>query len=585
MNYPVWDVPASGLLIAFIAIVHVFVSHFAVGGGLFLVAAERKARREGDTALLGYVRLHSRFFILLTLVFGAITGVGIWFVIGLVHPQATSALISTFVWGWAIEWTFFVAEVAAAMVYYYGWDRLTPRAHQAVGWIYVANAWLSLVIINGILTFMLTPGTWVQTREFWDGFFNPTYWPGVVARTFAAVGLAGLYALLTASWLDDAALKEKVARYAGWTWIVPMAVALPLSLAWYLAAASGAGVPVGEILGAPGQGTGAVVGAVFGGSPTGQPVAMRATAVTLVAACVLALLTIVLVQARSRTYRWPAAAVLMTLGLVAMGGGEWLREGLRKPYVLGQVMFVNGVRLPPPAAAPAPPATHVAVFGSDRFTPDALHATGVRAASAWLRPVPPDLMADHDYPARAEHQGRELFRALCASCHTVDGYVAVRPLVAGKNVAALDGMLAKLAMPVDAAGAPAAWNAPDLRLRTWRDRRMPPFTGTDEERRLLAVYLALLGGASPSSITADAAAPAGVGQAFYDSNCAACHAPDAMAPFDAKGRAAAEFYEMIGRLPAISEAMPPFEGTDAERRALSEYLTTLGPSAPKGGAR
>ena len=40
MNYPVWDIPASGLLIAFIAIVHVFVSHFAVGGGLYLVLTE-----------------------------------------------------------------------------------------------------------------------------------------------------------------------------------------------------------------------------------------------------------------------------------------------------------------------------------------------------------------------------------------------------------------------------------------------------------------------------------------------------------------------------------------------------------------
>jgi len=35
MNYPVWYVPAfgGGLLIAMVAIVHVFVSHFAVGGG------------------------------------------------------------------------------------------------------------------------------------------------------------------------------------------------------------------------------------------------------------------------------------------------------------------------------------------------------------------------------------------------------------------------------------------------------------------------------------------------------------------------------------------------------------------------
>jgi len=68
MNYPIWDIPASGLLIAGVAIIHVFISHFAIGGGLFLVLFERRARREGDSALLQYVQHHSRFFLLLTLV-------------------------------------------------------------------------------------------------------------------------------------------------------------------------------------------------------------------------------------------------------------------------------------------------------------------------------------------------------------------------------------------------------------------------------------------------------------------------------------------------------------------------------------
>ena len=120
MNYPVWGLPAPGLLVAAVAILHVFISHFAVGGGLFLVLAEAKARRERDDALLGFVRALSRGFILLTLVLGALTGVGIWFTIALVQPQATSALVTTFVWAWAIEWTFFPTEIAPPMVYYYG---------------------------------------------------------------------------------------------------------------------------------------------------------------------------------------------------------------------------------------------------------------------------------------------------------------------------------------------------------------------------------------------------------------------------------------------------------------------------------
>ncbi|NUM78345.1 hypothetical protein HUU40_28625, partial [candidate division KSB1 bacterium] len=90
MNYPVWDVSfGAGLLIAIVSITHVFVSHFAVGGGLFLVLTEKKAYRENDAALLNWLKTHTRFFVLLTVVFGAISGVGIWFTIALIHPSAT----------------------------------------------------------------------------------------------------------------------------------------------------------------------------------------------------------------------------------------------------------------------------------------------------------------------------------------------------------------------------------------------------------------------------------------------------------------------------------------------------------------
>jgi mono/diheme cytochrome c family protein len=585
MNYPVWDIPASGLLIAVIAILHVFVSHFAVGGGLYLVLVERKARRTDDELLLEFAKRLSRFFILLTLVFGAISGVGIWFAIGLVHPQATSSLITTFVWAWAIEWTFFAVEIAAAMVYYYGWDRLPARLHLAIGWIYVASAWLSLVVINGILTFMLTPGRWTSTRGFWDAFFNETYWPALLARTCVAVGLAGLYAIWTAAWLPDAALKARIARDAAVRWVLPMAVAIPLSLVWYLRAAASAGVPVGEIFGAKDGSLGSLLAAVFSaGLATGHPMAQRAAWWVVVSAVALTLLTILLAQARTRTYGKPLAAALMLLGLVAMGGSEFVREDLRKPWVIGQYMFVNAVRVSTPPGAQAPPAEFVARFGADRFSMEALGTAGVLKSSVWVRHVPDDLLSPSKYPARAAHQGRELFRTLCAACHTVDGYLAIRPLVRGKSPAALDGVIARLAVPVDAAGSATTWNTPHIQLKTWRSRRMPPFAGTGEERQMLAAYLALLGGANPSALTPPAPS-FDIGKAYFESNCAACHGPDGLAPFDHLGRKPAALYEMIGRLPSINAMMPAFDGTDEQRTALSEYLAALPRPAPKGGAR
>ena len=73
MNYPFWDVELGyGILMALIAVVHVFVSHFAIGGGLYLVVAERSARKRNDERRLGFVQRLSKFFVLTTVVFGAL---------------------------------------------------------------------------------------------------------------------------------------------------------------------------------------------------------------------------------------------------------------------------------------------------------------------------------------------------------------------------------------------------------------------------------------------------------------------------------------------------------------------------------
>jgi mono/diheme cytochrome c family protein len=86
-------------------------------------------------------------------------------------------------------------------------------------------------------------------------------------------------------------------------------------------------------------------------------------------------------------------------------------------------------------------------------------------------------------------------------------------------------------------------------------------------------------------VLTEPAAAADTGKAYFDANCGACHSADAVAPFDHGGRKAAELYEQIGRLPAINDMMPAFDGTDEERRALSEHLASLPRPQKKGGAR
>jgi mono/diheme cytochrome c family protein len=573
MNYPIWELPAPGLLIAAVAILHVFISHFAVGGGLFLVVAETKARRERDQALLGFVRALSRGFVLLTLVLGALTGVGIWFTIALVQPQATSALVTTFVWAWAIEWTFFAAEIAAAMVYYYGWDRLEPRTHLAVGWIYFVSSWASLAVIAGILAFMLTSGDWVGTGRFADGFFNPSYVPMVALRTAIAVGLAGLYVLFAASFLKDEDVKARVARWSATRWIAPAAVLVPVTLLWYLSAAAGAGAAVAETLGARSASPGALLVALFSTVNVGHPIVRGAARLAVLGTVALILASLALVALRARRFGRVEAGALMVLGIASMGGAEWVREGLRKPWVIDRYMFVSGVR----------------AGGSDRFLADdpfaldALHRRGVLATSPWAV-VPaayrPGEAAFEGLPVAERalleaEAGREVFRLQCAACHTERGHLGVLRLVRGKSVAAITATLDATAKPVAADGQPASWSDPGVRVATWLGRRMPPFAGTDAEKRALAIHLARLGGDERAGLEAPPAAAGGA--EVFEKHCAACHGPDSPWPITdrLRGRSAGEFYELVGRLPQVREEMPPFAGSEDERRALAQHLGGL----------
>lgn len=420
MEYPFWDVPllGGGMLIGIIAILHVFVAHFAIGSGLFLVLTEIRARRTGDEALLGYLKKHSTFFILVALVFGAISGVGIWWAIGLVHPSATSALIHIFVWAWAIEWVFFVVELLAAFIYYYGWERLDPRTHIRVGWIYLAGAWLSLFMINGILTFMLTPGRWVETRSIVDAFFNPSMLPSLLIRTAVAVALAGLYALITASAVGDDALRERVVKYAS-KWVLAGMTAIPIGGIWYISRI-------------PDQAREISMG--------GAPVVTLFAAASVAFSLFVFLATLVGPFLFPRRFHVTFAFVIVALGLVTTGVTEWVREAVRKPYIIYDYMYSNAVR------------TEEVQNVWER---------GVLASAKW------SLLDEQDKQDLLK-MGEKVFRFHCQSCHTVNGFNGIKFAVKGWKKDFIDVQLQNLDQ-----------------LKGY----MPPFLGTEEERKALVEWL------------------------------------------------------------------------------------------------
>ncbi len=66
-----------------------------------------------------------------------------------------------------------------------------------------------------------------------------------------------------------------------------------------------------------------------------------------------------------------------------------------------------------------------------------------------------------------------------------------------------------------------------------------------------------------------------LGQRILASRCLHCHSEIPLAPRVA-GWSPERAYEALGRLPQLYPAMPPFHGTDDERRALALVLSVLG---------
>ena len=395
MNYPLWDVPGigGGMLIALVAITHVFISHFAVGAGFFNVYSERLARRTGDAHLLHFVRTHSFVLLLLSLVLGALTGVGIWFVIGLVQPTGTSVLIHVFLWAWACEWIVFVVEFVAALVYYYGWDRLDPETHLRVGWIYAWSGWVSLFMVNGILTFMLTPGEWFVDGSIQGAFFNPTFWPSLALRTLVCFALAGLYALLMAT-LQPETERPRLVRYSA-KWVAYPLMILGPAAFWYMYV-----LPE-------------TVSRWFLGASA--PLTMFFVLSALFTALILGL--ILLVAARQpKHFTWPTAMLVMFFGLLSTASTEMVREAIRRPFIIYDYLYSNSIRL-----------TEV----------EQIKASGILAVAKWapVREVTPTNRLEAGYA---------VFVLQCRICHTANGFNGIVPLTDGWRERTLDNFISHM---------------------------------------------------------------------------------------------------------------------------------------------
>jgi mono/diheme cytochrome c family protein len=338
-------------------------------------------------------------------------------------------MVGEFHWIWGTEWTFFCLEIVSGYAFYRYGHQLDDRGRLRLLVLYTLAAWFSLFWINGILSWQLTPGSWVETRSLWAGFFNASFWPSLVFRTLTSMTIATLVACVVINQMQNLAREDRrlLMNHAA-RLLAPMSL-MPLLGLWYFSSIPAdsrswvlGGSPAMTLFFALGLGSSALIGAyaIFG-----------------------------LIQ-QKLYINGATAGLLCVLGFAATAGGEFVREGVRKPFTVRETLYSNSIR------------------------PEEI-ADLRRRGSVADDPFP--LKDAAAIPQEQLRLGAKVYRFQCSVCHTLNGANALVELT-------------------------GTWTTEQKRMNIAQLQRtkpfMPPFAGPAAECEALVQYLEWLTAGSPA---------------------------------------------------------------------------------------
>ena len=417
--YPINDFGPlmKGMVIGSLGVVHIFLAMFAIGGGMLMCYFQWLAQTGRCHNARRFIDGYFKVLVLISFVMGAVTGVAMWFVSIQVSPRTIGMMVDEFHWVWAIEWTFFSLEITAGYCFYRYSARLPDRTRLTLLLLYAVASWFSLFWINGILSWQLTPGAWTETHNVWAGLFNPGFFPSLIYRTITAMTVASLAACIVINTMPDlnrAARTELINKAAHF--LLPI-VLMPLLGLWFFGT-----MPADSrqmVLG------GSVVMTLFMGLATGSSL-------------LIGLYAIFGLLLKRLYINIATASMLCALSFAAIGGSEFVREGVRKPYTVRETLYSNSLT----------PAEVAYLRKEGCVTHD---------------PYP--LKHPEIYPNEQLKLGARVFRFHCSVCHTMEGANALIHLT-------------------------GRWTPMQKRLNIAQLQRtktfMPPFAGTPEELEALA---------------------------------------------------------------------------------------------------
>lgn len=328
-------------LIAFIAILHVFVNHgLAVGFIPYITWLEKKGLiRAGENEItdiawddLLYKKMKVAFIITTTL--GAMSGVGIWFSAALISPTSIGSLIRVFYFAWFTEWIVFVTEVVLIIIYFLTWKNANKNLnaklkHIKFGWFLSIFSWITMAIIVSILSFMMDPGNWNNEKTLINGFTNPIYIPQLLFRTPTAMLVAGVFGMLLTTLFTKKGSELRVSsiKYAG-RWI----------MAWTPFSIAGAIYYWNVMPDAMKENLSTAIGTME------FEQYYNLLKYIIIFASLTAVILAVYATIKPMKIRFIHAFVATFFVFGFLGIFERVREFIRKPYVIGKYMYSNLLR-------------------------------------------------------------------------------------------------------------------------------------------------------------------------------------------------------------------------------------------------
>ena len=427
----------KGMLIGGLGIFHVFLAQFAIGGGFLMAYFQYLYQTNRLEAGRAFTDDYFRVLVLISFVMGALTGVGMWFTSIQISPRTIGTMVNEFHWIWGIEWTFFCLEIASGYLFYRYGPRLKDGLRLQLLLIYAMAAWFSLFFINGILSWQLTPGAWLETHSVWTGFFNPTFFPSLLMRTITSLATAALVSciVINLSRFEQPVKRELIQKASHF--LLPLVLLIPTG-AWFFAV-----IPEDSR------------NWVMGGS-----IAMTLfMSLGLVCSVLIGGYAVLALWWQKLTVNAGTATLLLSLGLLATAGAEFVREGVRKPYTIREYLYSNSLK---------------------QEELERMRQTGISN----IDPYP--IRETFEKNEEILTHGAKVFRFQCSICHTRDGANGLVHLT-------------------------DTWTDEQLRLNISQLQRtkafMPPFAGNAEDVEALVQYVRYLRDPESFELSRDSGTP------------------------------------------------------------------------------